>query len=140
MVLTIVVCERHEAPVFSFYTLVDAGSAQDPKGETGMAHMFEHMAFKGTTTIGTTDYEAEKSALEKEEAAYQALQQRALKRVGQDPRRLKNWRRHFTTPKKMPTSTSRRMSFARSSKARAEQDLNATTGRRRNLILLLHAR
>ena len=30
--LTIVVCERHEAPVFSFYTLVDAGAAQDPKG------------------------------------------------------------------------------------------------------------
>ncbi|HEU5234545.1 MAG TPA: insulinase family protein, partial [Terriglobales bacterium] len=25
--LTIVVCERHEAPVFSFYTLVDAGAA-----------------------------------------------------------------------------------------------------------------
>src|SRR6202011_1685331 len=63
--LTVVVCERHEAPVFSFYTHVDAGSAQDPKGQTGMAHMFEHMAFKGTPTIGTTDYEAEKVALEK---------------------------------------------------------------------------
>src|SRR5690349_5269164 len=68
--LTIVVCERHEAPVFSFYTHVDAGSAQDPKGETGMAHMFEHMAFKGTPTIGTTDYSAEKVAMQKEEAAY----------------------------------------------------------------------
>src|SRR5205807_10029147 len=71
--LTIVVCERHEAPVFSFYTLVDAGAAQDPKGQTGMAHMFEHMAFKGTTTIGTTNYEAEKVALQKEEEAYVAL-------------------------------------------------------------------
>ena len=30
--LTLLVCERPEAPVFSFFTLVDAGSAQDPKG------------------------------------------------------------------------------------------------------------
>jgi len=65
--LTILVCERHEAPVFSFYTHVDAGSAQDPKGETGMAHMFEHMAFKGTPTIGTTNYAAEQVAMQKEE-------------------------------------------------------------------------
>ena len=46
--LTLIVCERPEAPVFSFYTLVDAGSADDPQGDSGLAHMFEHMAFKGT--------------------------------------------------------------------------------------------
>src|SRR5579863_5742273 len=46
--LTLLICERPEAPVFSFFTLVDAGSAQDPMGKTGLAHMFEHMAFKGT--------------------------------------------------------------------------------------------
>jgi predicted Zn-dependent peptidase len=51
--LTILICERPEAPVFSFFTLVDAGSAQDPQRETGLAHMFEHMAFKGTDKIGT---------------------------------------------------------------------------------------
>ncbi|MGB6333350.1 MAG: insulinase family protein, partial [Candidatus Sulfotelmatobacter sp.] len=61
--LTIVICERPEAPVFSFFTLVDAGSAQDPMGKTGLAHMFEHMAFKGTDKIGTTNYAAEKPAL-----------------------------------------------------------------------------
>ena len=53
--LTILICERPEAPVFSFFTLVDAGSVQDPMGKTGLAHMFEHMAFKGTDTIGTKD-------------------------------------------------------------------------------------
>jgi predicted Zn-dependent peptidase len=47
--LTLVISERHEAPVFSFYTLVNAGSANDPQGESGLAHMFEHIAFKGTT-------------------------------------------------------------------------------------------
>jgi len=53
--LTVIICERPEAPVFSFYTHVDAGSVQDPMSKTGLAHMFEHMAFKGTDKIGTTD-------------------------------------------------------------------------------------
>src|ERR1035437_1362674 len=44
--LTIIICERPEAPVFSFFTHVDAGSVQDPMGKTGRGHMFEHMAFK----------------------------------------------------------------------------------------------
>src|SRR5664279_4079910 len=60
--LTIVLWRRPEAPVFSFFTLVDAGSAQDPRNETGLAHMMEHMAFKGTPDIGTTNYAAEKPA------------------------------------------------------------------------------
>jgi predicted Zn-dependent peptidase len=68
--LTLIIMERPEAPVFSFYTFVDAGSAQDEPGITGLAHMFEHMAFKGTDTIGTTNYPAEKVALQKVERAY----------------------------------------------------------------------
>ena len=46
--LTLIVCDRPGAPVFSFFTIVDAGSVQDPKGDTGLAHMFEHLAGKGT--------------------------------------------------------------------------------------------
>jgi predicted Zn-dependent peptidase len=70
--LTVIVCERPVAPVFSFFTHVDVGGAQEVPGITGLAHMFEHMAFKGTDSIGTTDYEAEKAALEKVEVAYRA--------------------------------------------------------------------
>jgi len=87
--LTLLICERPEAPVFSFFTLVDAGSTQDPLRETGLAHMFEHMAFKGTDTIGTTDYAAEKPALAKVEVAYAAYIAERDKRVGQDPAKLK---------------------------------------------------
>jgi len=87
--LTIIICERPEAPVFSFFTLVDAGSVQDPMRATGLAHMFEHMAFKGTNTIGTTDFAAEKPALEKVEVAYAAYIAERDKRVGQDPEKLK---------------------------------------------------
>jgi len=87
--LTILICERPEAPVFSFFTLVDAGSAQDPIRATGLAHMFEHMAFKGTDKIGTTDYAAEKPALEKVETAYAAYIAERDKTVGRDEAKLK---------------------------------------------------
>src|ERR1700756_3891001 len=86
--LTILICERPEAPVFSFYTLVDTGSVQDPMGKTGLAHMFEHMAFKGTDKIGTSDFPAEKAALAKVEAAYAAYIQERDKRLGPDKQKL----------------------------------------------------
>ena len=87
--LTVIICERPEAPVFSFDTHVDVGSVQDPMGQTGMAHMFEHMAFKGTDTIGTTDYAAEKVALAKVEKAYAAYIEERDKGVGRNDQKLK---------------------------------------------------
>jgi len=87
--LTVVILERPEAPVFSFFTHVDAGSVQDPMGKTGLAHMFEHMAFKGTDKIGTTDYPAEKEALTKVEVAYAAYIAERDKRIGRDDNKLK---------------------------------------------------
>lgn len=71
---TFLILERDGAPVFSFATRVDVGSAQEVPGITGLAHMFEHMAFKGTPRLGTRDYEREKVALEELEAAYQAYE------------------------------------------------------------------
>src|ERR1700757_715593 len=82
--LTVLIMERPEAPVFSFFTHVNVGSAQEVQGITGLAHMFEHMAFKGTNEIGTTNYPAEKRALAKVEEAYAAYQKEDLKEVGRD--------------------------------------------------------
>src|SRR5438874_13779352 len=88
--LTALVCRRPDsAPVFSFFTNVDVGSVQDPMGKTGLAHMFEHMAFKGTDKIGTKNYAAEKVALQKVEEAYAAYIRERDKRVGQDEAKLK---------------------------------------------------
>ncbi|HMH15603.1 MAG TPA: pitrilysin family protein [Edaphobacter sp.] len=93
--LTLLVSERPEAPVFSFYTLVDAGSADDPQGDSGLAHMFEHMAFKGTQEIGTTNYPAEKVALAKVEIAYAAYDAELRKLVAQDPAKLASLKKAF---------------------------------------------
>ncbi len=85
--LTLIVCERPEAPVFSFFTHVDVGSDHEVPGITGLAHMFEHMAFKGTDTIGTIDYAAEKLALAKVEEAYAAYDRERRKPVGRDDKK-----------------------------------------------------
>ena len=88
--LTAIVCQRPDsAPVFAFYTNVDAGSVQDPMGKTGLAHMFEHEAFKGTADIGTKNYAAEKAALQKVEDAYAAYLHERDKTVGRDEVKLK---------------------------------------------------
>jgi predicted Zn-dependent peptidase len=71
--LKFIVVERHEAPVFSFQTIVNAGSANDQIGTTGLAHMMEHMAFKGTEIVGTEDAKKEAKALVEEDKAWQAL-------------------------------------------------------------------
>jgi predicted Zn-dependent peptidase len=94
--LTLIVCERHDAPVFSFSTFIDAGDVNDPSGESGLAHMFEHLAFKGTSEVGTTDYPAEKVALAKIEEANAAYEAEFLKRVGQDPAKLAQLKQAFT--------------------------------------------
>jgi predicted Zn-dependent peptidase len=125
--LTIVICERHEAPVFSFFTLVDAGSAQDPMDKTGLAHMFEHMAFKGTETIGTTNYPAEKIALQKVEHAYAAYLAERDKRVSRDESRLKqlekSWKDDIAAADKYVVPNQ----FGKIVEQNGGQDLNAFT-------------
>ena len=68
--LHFIIIERHDAPVASFYTHVNVGGADEPVGQTGIAHIFEHMAFKGTKYIGTTDWDKEKEVIDKMDAAY----------------------------------------------------------------------
>ncbi|MEH1928595.1 M16 family metallopeptidase [Nostoc sp.] len=62
--LKFIVLERHQAPVVSFLTYANVGGVDEVNGKTGVAHFLEHLAFKGTTRIGTKDYKAEKPLLE----------------------------------------------------------------------------
>ena len=71
--LTVLILERHDAPVVSFVTWANIGASDDPKEYTGMAHMFEHMAFKGTTTLGTKDINKELELIEVEDSIFLEL-------------------------------------------------------------------
>jgi predicted Zn-dependent peptidase len=87
--LHFIIVERHQAPVVSFHTYVNVGSVDDPGGQTGLAHMFEHMAFKGTPTIGTKNWPEEQKALAAIDAAYVRFDAENNKRRLADPEKLK---------------------------------------------------
>jgi predicted Zn-dependent peptidase len=63
--MTWLLLERHQAPVFAGVILVRVGGADENAGESGMAHLNEHMAFKGTKIIGTANYKKEHKLLDK---------------------------------------------------------------------------
>src|SRR6202163_3309538 len=86
--LTVLLLIRPQAPVFSFFTVVDAGDAQDPTGKTGLAHMMEHMAFKGTNNIGTTNITEEAAALAKVETAYANYDRENNRTVNRDEKKV----------------------------------------------------
>ena len=126
--LTAIVCVRPEtAPVFSFYTNVDTGSVQDPMGKTGLAHMFEHMAFKGTDTIGTKDYAAEKAALQKVEDVYQQYLYERDKRVGQDEAKLKQLEQQWQDAIKAAQQFVVPNQFSEIIESNGGEDVNAST-------------
>ncbi len=68
--------QKPDSNVFSGAVVVRVGGVDEPQGYTGIAHLLEHMAFKGTPTIGTRDYDKEKKLL----AELEQLQQKKIKR------------------------------------------------------------
>ena len=62
--LTVLMVERHQTPVVSINITFAVGGINEQVGQTGLAHLYEHMAFKGTRSIGTTNSEKEKPILD----------------------------------------------------------------------------
>ena len=71
--LKVVVAEDHSEPKIFGSMIVHAGSKHEDTAATGVAHYFEHMMFKGTDRIGTTDWAKEKPLLDSISAAYDRL-------------------------------------------------------------------
>ncbi len=86
--LRVIVMERHDAPVVSLITYANVGGANDPKEYTGLAHMFEHMAFKGTEKVGTTDLKNELKAMKIEDSIFYELRAERKKGDQADSARL----------------------------------------------------
>jgi predicted Zn-dependent peptidase len=73
-----IVLENHDVPVFSFQTFLNVGSANEVRGITGLSHILEHMAFKGTSEIGGNDKNKEKKAMQAEDEAFEAFKHARL--------------------------------------------------------------
>ncbi len=65
------VVQRPTTPQVACRLAIRAGSALEETGKTGIAHLLEHMMFKGTKNFGTLDVEKDRELQEKIEAAYQ---------------------------------------------------------------------
>jgi predicted Zn-dependent peptidase len=98
--LRFLLLQRHEAPVVSFHSYVDVGSADEVKGITGLAHLFEHMAFKGSKTIGTKDYKTEAEAMARMDEAFLAIKAERRKGDRADQARLEELQKQFEQAQK----------------------------------------
>lgn len=66
--MRLLLVERHDTPTVAAGWVTHAGSANETYGATGIAHLFEHMMFKGNRIIGTTDAAAELDIMDKLDA------------------------------------------------------------------------
>jgi len=71
--MKVLIYEKKFAPVVSFTMMFKVGNVDNVGGQTGLAHLFEHMAFKGTDKIGTINWNKEKKLLEKIDEIYEQI-------------------------------------------------------------------
>ncbi|HEU4403456.1 MAG TPA: pitrilysin family protein [Candidatus Polarisedimenticolia bacterium] len=94
------VLRRGTAPVFSANLRFKVGGVDDRAGATGLAHMFEHMAFKGTSTIGTRDAAREAEILDAMDVVVRDLHRELDRGVAADAARLETLRGSLESLKK----------------------------------------
>ena len=85
--MKLLVVERHDTPIVSAYITIGVGSVHETSETRGVAHLLEHMLFKGTKTLGTTDYQKEKPILEEIEKVGSKLDALRLQ-VDADPEQV----------------------------------------------------
>ena len=86
--LTLLLMERHHAPIVAVNLTFKVGSVNEHTGITGVAHLYEHMAFKGTRTIGVTDAEKERPLLDELDRLSEAIDSEMAKGDAADKARL----------------------------------------------------
>ena len=88
--MTFLLYPNRRAPIFSAVLRFNVGGKDELPGSTGIAHMFEHMAFKGTRRVGTTDWKDEQAALKRVDEAAEAFDgaRERLIAQGTDPRAM----------------------------------------------------
>lgn len=121
------VLERPDSPTVSFCMFIRTGGVDDETGKTGLAHMFEHMLFKGTKTIGTKNYAKEAPLLDQIDAAVAALQNESEKENA-DPQKIKDLQVKYEELEKQSEALLEEEEFWKIYERAGAQDFNASTG------------
>jgi len=95
--LTVLLLERHHSPTVACQIAFKVGSNNERPGVTGSAHMLEHMMFKGTETIGTTNFEAEIPIMAKIDELANLLLNERLKGEEADKEKIDQWAKEIET-------------------------------------------
>lgn len=94
--LTLLIGERHEVPIVSTQITYRVGSVDERLGETGLAHLFEHMAFKGTRRLGTRDFKKEEKLLKRVDELFLALRgEEARSEEARDREKIERLKKEF---------------------------------------------
>jgi len=73
--MRLLMVERHDEPTVSGGWVTHVGSVNERPGITGIAHLFEHMMFKGTPTLGTKDYPKDLEIIAAQEKVREEMRQ-----------------------------------------------------------------
>ena len=126
--LKFLILPRHDAPVVSFHTYVNVGSVNESRGITGLAHIFEHLAFKGTSDVGTKDYKKEKVALDALDKAWTAWRAENARGMAIDSSKLKQLREAFDKAQDAASGLVENGEFEKVLEQQGGVGLNAGTG------------
>lgn len=119
--LRVIMYRRGTAPIFSGVASVHVGGSDEELGYTGISHMFEHMAFKGTKSVGTKDYGREKVLLEELEE----IAKRSDSATKFSPQDQSRWQQIHAELKQIWIDGALWQAY----ETRGAQDMNATTDR-----------
>ena len=73
--MRLLIVERHDSPTIACGWVARVGSVNEHPGITGISHLFEHMMFKGTKTIGTTDFAKGQEIRDQQDAVFAQMRE-----------------------------------------------------------------
>jgi predicted Zn-dependent peptidase len=120
---------RTGAPTFSAYIRVRAGGVDEKNGLTGLAHIFEHMAFKGTSLVGTHNWPKERKLLKRMTRVGEALSDAMVRAQGKETPAIKVLKKMLKGLQQQHKALVKTNEFTKLYSANGGVGLNATTGK-----------
>lgn len=127
--LTLLLMERRQTPIVAVNLTYRVGGVHEHNGITGVAHLYEHMAFKGSRTIGVTDARQEQPILEELDRLAEAIAAEKARGAAADQSRLTTLRKQFADTEAQANRFVVPAELATLYQRHGGVGLNATTGK-----------